>query len=109
MTETRAEVSDAPGMGLRRVELIQLKMVLLAPMPRARVSMATKVKLGDLARRRRAKRRSLSNVAPVWLESQRMVKLLKDMRHEEEGGGQCRWSQGGDAWVPDIAPPPRTE
>ena len=37
-----------PGMGSSRVELIQLKIVLLAAMPSARVTIATKVKPGFL-------------------------------------------------------------
>jgi hypothetical protein len=38
-----------PGTGFRRVELIQEKIVVLAPMPSTRVSTATVVKPGDLA------------------------------------------------------------
>jgi hypothetical protein len=36
----------APGTAEKRVEFIQLKMVLLAPIPRARVTMAVSVKAG---------------------------------------------------------------
>ena len=41
-------VCAIPGMGSSRVELIQLKIVLLAAMPSARVTIATEVKLGFL-------------------------------------------------------------
>jgi hypothetical protein len=41
-------VCAIPGMGSRSVELIQLKIVLLAAMPSARVTMATEAKPGFL-------------------------------------------------------------
>jgi hypothetical protein len=40
-------------MGFSSVALIQLKIVLFAPMPRARVRMATTAKLGDFRSMRR--------------------------------------------------------
>ncbi len=47
ITETRSPLSVTPGIGSSRVELIQLKIVLLAAMPRARTSTAVAVKPGD--------------------------------------------------------------
>ena len=47
-------VLAAPGMGFSRVELIQLKMVLLAPIPKASVSIAVAVKPGDFSSTRNA-------------------------------------------------------
>jgi hypothetical protein len=41
-------VCDTPGIGLNIVELIQLAIVLLAPMPKASVSTAVNVNPGDL-------------------------------------------------------------
>src|ERR1700683_1416661 len=61
---TRSEVCVTPGMGLSRMELIQLKIVELAPMPSASVTMAMAAKPGDFFSIRRLYRKSASK-API--------------------------------------------
>jgi len=55
-------VRSTPGRGLRRVELIQQKMVLFAPIPSASVRTATAVNPGLRNSMRKAYLRSWSNV-----------------------------------------------
>ena len=58
ITETSLLVFAAPGIGSNRVELIQLKIVLFAPIPSASVITATAVKPGFFASIRKPKRAS---------------------------------------------------
>src|ERR1700678_755862 len=60
---TKSDVCRTPGMGLSRVELIQLKIVLFAPIPSASVSTAIAAKLGDFLNTRKLYRRSWSKVS----------------------------------------------
>ena len=53
MTETSLLVSATPGIGSRSVELIQLKIVLFAPMPSASVITTMAVKPGFFASMRK--------------------------------------------------------
>src|ERR1700684_1256163 len=61
---TRSEVRVTPGMGLSRVELIQLKIVELAPIPSASVTIAMAAKPGDFFSIRKLYRKSVSK-API--------------------------------------------
>src|ERR1700728_318113 len=63
---TRSDVWLTPGIGLSKVELIQLKIVELAPMPSASVSIAMAAKPGDFLNIRRLYRKSASKT-PISL------------------------------------------
>src|ERR1700677_4331295 len=79
---TRSAVRVTPGMGLSKVELIQLRYVELAPMPSASVTIAMAAKPGDFFRIRRLYRKSASKAA-ISLLSQRATALQSQskLRH----------------------------
>ena len=68
-SETTSCGVASPGMGFSNVELIQLKIVVFAPMPRASVRMAITAYPGDLAIIRRLYRTSCHKVVIPYLLS----------------------------------------
>ena len=64
---------SSTGRSRRRTWSIRVKIAVLAPMPRARVSTTTRVKAGFFTNARRASRRSCSRSSIVILQGPRAV------------------------------------